>query len=97
MELNWKFHCELIPPSLSMKPSNSNKQQVDGATVLYTHFILPQILITSAYNKQIETLHNAIKSKEVELNETVRLMSLVRLQSTAKSNKDISKFANNFL
>ncbi|CAB4439031.1 unnamed protein product [Rhizophagus irregularis] len=35
-----------------------------------------------------ETLHNIIKSKEDEFNETVRLMSLVRLQSTGKSNKD---------
>ncbi|PKY38598.1 hypothetical protein RhiirA4_392249 [Rhizophagus irregularis] len=88
MELNWKFNCELIPTSLPINSSNSNEQQLDGASVLYTHFILPQILITSAYNKQIETLHNIIKSKEDEFNETVRLMSLVRLQSTGKSNKD---------
>ncbi|CAG8551584.1 13825_t:CDS:2 [Funneliformis mosseae] len=80
MELVWKFHCDLIPSSLPMKSPNSNVQQIDGVTVLYTHFILPQILITSAYNKQLEILHNAIKSKEDEFNETVRLMSLVRLQ-----------------
>lgn len=91
MELNWKFNCELIPTSLPINSSNSNEQQLDGASVLYTHFILPQILITSAYNKQIETLHNIIKSKEDEFNETVRLMSLVRLQSTGKSNKDTRK------
>jgi len=82
MELVWKFHCELIPSSFPMK---SNEQQIDGATVLYTHFILPQILITSAYGKQIETLHNAIKSKEEEFNETVRLMSLVRLRKSDKN------------
>ncbi|CAI2163531.1 5328_t:CDS:2 [Funneliformis geosporum] len=86
MELVWKFHCELIPSSLPMKSPNSNMQQIDGVTVLYTHFILPQILITSAYNKQLETLHNAIKSKEEEFNETVRLMSLVRIQHSSDKN-----------
>jgi hypothetical protein len=91
MELNWKFNCELIPSSLSINSSDSNGQQIDSATVIYTHFILPQILMTNAYNKQIETLHNTIKSKEDEFNETIRLMSLVRLQSTGKSNKDTCK------
>ena len=95
MELNWKFCCELIPSSLPTKSPDSNGQLIDSATILYTHFIIPQLLITSAYNKQIETLHNTIKSKEEEFNETVRLMSLVRLQSTTKSNKDISKFTDN--
>ncbi|RIA93189.1 hypothetical protein C1645_763048 [Glomus cerebriforme] len=82
MELNWKFHCKLIPTSLPMKSSNSNGQQIDGVTVLYTHLILPQILLTSAYNEQIESLHNTIKSKEDEFTETIRSIRL------GKSNKD---------
>ncbi|CAG8582771.1 46200_t:CDS:2, partial [Gigaspora margarita] len=88
MELTWSFSCKLIQNSSPKRTSNLDSEKlVDSATVLYTHFILPHLLVTSAYNQQIETLHSYIKSKEERFSETVRLMSLMRLETSGKTDK----------
>ncbi|CAG8823068.1 34195_t:CDS:2, partial [Racocetra persica] len=96
MELIWTFSCKLIPNSSPKNASNFDSEEfVDSGTVLYTHFILPHLLVTSAYNHQIEMLHNYIKSKEERFNETVRLMSLMRLETSGKSNNNTDQFPQN--
>ncbi|CAG8569260.1 23162_t:CDS:2 [Cetraspora pellucida] len=97
MELIWTFSCKLIPNSSPKKMSNFDSEEfVDSETVLYTHFILPHLLVTSAYNQQIEMLHNYIKSKEERFNETVRLMSLMRLETSGKSDKSSANVSSSF-
>ncbi|CAG8515016.1 12053_t:CDS:10 [Dentiscutata erythropus] len=97
MELTWSFSCKLIPTSSPKKTSNPDSDKfVDSATVLYTHFILPHLLVTSAYNQQIEMLHSYIKSKEERFSETVRLMSLMRLETPGKTDKSSDNTSPSF-
>ncbi|RHZ44818.1 hypothetical protein Glove_709g57 [Diversispora epigaea] len=80
-----------IPSSSIVMPrggGGSNEIFLDGSTVLYFHFVLPQLLLTTAYNQQIDTLHNNMKSKEEKFNETVRLMALMRPELDKNNNNN---------
>ncbi|CAG8513099.1 4497_t:CDS:2 [Acaulospora colombiana] len=82
IDLVWNFLCTLIPNSSPNTISSrfGSNEFVDGATVLYTHFVLPQLLLSSAYNQHICALHDSIKLKEEQFKETIRLMSLMRME-----------------
>ncbi|CAG8453761.1 12046_t:CDS:2 [Acaulospora morrowiae] len=96
VDLVWSFSCKLIPSSLpnTVSPRCDSNEFIDGATALYTHFILPQLLLSSAYNQQVDVLHDYIKSKEEQFNETVRLMSLMRMESNKRNDDNSTSFTS---
>ncbi|CAG8522585.1 2013_t:CDS:2 [Ambispora leptoticha] len=67
-ELFWNFRCKLIPNAHTLRDEDE-EYDLDGASILYKHYVLPQRMLLVAYYEQIKALVDVIKSQDDELKE----------------------------
>ncbi|CAG8452922.1 8867_t:CDS:2 [Ambispora gerdemannii] len=82
-ELFWNFRCKLIPNAHTLHDGDE-EYDLDGASILYRHYVLPQRMVLDAYFEQIKTLIGVVKQQDDELKE---LDSLKGQQNEKNSSK----------
>ncbi|KAG9302166.1 hypothetical protein G9A89_020600 [Geosiphon pyriformis] len=89
-ELYWKFQCRLIPIK-GIFDDGDEEDYLDGASILYNHFILPNRILVAAFSEQIKVLNNKLEESEEELKESTRQIEFLKAQKNdGKAEKSLN-------